>query len=60
MRSADTTPAARALQLSVYRRLAGAERLAIAIAMSEDLKAVAAAGTAWRGGALPEGAPAPT
>ena len=49
MRSADTTPTARAVQLLVYRRLQRGERVAIAIAMSEDLKAVASSGAGWRG-----------
>ena len=60
MRSADTTQAARAVQLSVYRRLARGERVAIAIAMSEDLKAVGSCGAGWRATAAGKGATAKT
>jgi len=60
MRSADSTPAARAVQLSVYRRIAGAERVEIAIAMSEDLKAIAASGAGWRSPARVDGGTAQT
>jgi hypothetical protein len=42
--SADTTPEARALQISVYRRLSPSERLALALSMSEDVRAIALAG----------------
>ena len=44
VRSADTSPAARAVQISVYRRLSPAERVALALSMSEDVRAIAAAG----------------
>jgi len=48
------------VQLSAYRRLAPAERVAIAIAMSQDLKAVASCGAAWRATANVDGAAAQT
>jgi hypothetical protein len=46
--SADTTPAARAVQISVYRRLSPSERVALALSMSEDVRAIANAGAASR------------
>jgi len=60
VRSADTTPEARAVQLAVHRGLAGSQRLAIAIAMSEDLNAIAASGADWRARAPEDSATAPT
>ena len=44
MRPRDTTPAAHEAQLRCYRRMSGAERVAIAAQLSEDVRAVAMAG----------------
>lgn len=44
MLSADTTPAARAVQISVYRRLSPSERVELALSVSEDVRAIARAG----------------
>ena len=48
MRSADTSPDAHARQLAVYRAMTPAERVATAVAMSEDAADIAAAGIAAR------------
>lgn len=44
MRPRDTTPAAHEAQLRCYRRMSGAERVALAAQLSEDVRAVAMAG----------------
>jgi hypothetical protein len=44
MRSRDTTPAAHEAQLRAYRRMSGAQRVALAAQLSEDVRAVALAG----------------
>jgi len=44
MRPRDTTPAAHEAQLRCYRRMSGAERVAIAAQLSEDVRAVSMAG----------------
>lgn len=54
VRSADTTPAARAVQISVYRRLSPSQRVSLALSMSEDVRAIARAGADSRP-AAPEG-----
>lgn len=48
VRSADTSPEAHARQLAAYRAMAPAQRVAIAVAMSEDAAAIAAAGISAR------------
>jgi len=58
VRSADTSVVARAMQLSVYRRLSPSERVAIALSMSEDVRAIAEAGATYRSG-VREGEPGP-
>jgi hypothetical protein len=40
----DTSPAAHAAQLAAYRRMSGAERVALAAQLSEDVRAVTMAG----------------
>lgn len=40
----DTTTAARARQLQVFRQMTPAERVALAVEMSEEIRAVAEAG----------------
>lgn len=44
MRSLDTSAAAHEAQLRCYRRMSGAEKVAIAVQLSEDVRAVAMAG----------------
>ena len=44
MRSADTTAEAHALRLEVYRSLSPAERLEMAMTMSDDVMAMTVAG----------------
>jgi len=44
MRSRDTTAAAHEAQLRSYRRMSGAERVALAAQLSEDVRDVAMAG----------------
>lgn len=44
MRSADTTPEAYEVQLRIYRAMTPAQRLAIAVEMSEEASAVLASG----------------
>lgn len=44
VRPRDTTPAAYEAQLRVYRRMSGAEKVALAAQLSEDVRAVAMAG----------------
>ncbi|MEZ4366281.1 MAG: hypothetical protein R2939_08320 [Kofleriaceae bacterium] len=48
MRPADTTADAHAAQLAVYRRMTPAQRVAVAAAMSDDVRAIAIAGIAAR------------
>jgi hypothetical protein len=48
VRRADTSPDAHARQVAVYRAMTPAERVATAVAMSEDAAAIAAAGIAAR------------
>ncbi len=59
VQSADTTSAARAVQISVYRRLSPSERVALALGMSEDMRAIAKAGADSRCSAAEGGAPSP-
>ena len=44
LRSPDTTPEAHAVQMSLYRRLTGGERIALALRLSDDVREVARAG----------------
>ncbi len=44
----DTSPEARRVQVSVYRSMAPARRVAIALEMSEDVRRVARAGARQR------------
>lgn len=44
MRSADTTHEAHARQIAVYRAMSPARRVAVAVAMSEEVSDIAAAG----------------
>jgi hypothetical protein len=48
VRSADTSPDAHDRQLAVYRAMTPADRVVIAVSMSEDAAAVAASGIASR------------
>lgn len=48
MRPRDTTPAAHEAQLRCYRRMSGAQRVALAAQLSEDVRAVAMAGIRTR------------
>ena len=48
VRSADTTPEVHLLQVAAHRALSPAERVDLAVAMSEDANAIAAAGIAAR------------
>jgi hypothetical protein len=48
VRSADTSPDAHARQVAVHRAMTPAERVATAVAMSQDAAAVAATGIAAR------------
>ena len=48
MVSTDTTVEARAVQLAAYRAMTPTERVAIAVALSEDARAVLLAGIASR------------
>ena len=48
MRSADTSPEGHARQVAAYRAMSPAQRVATAVAMSEDVAAIAAAGIAAR------------
>jgi hypothetical protein len=45
---ADTAPTARALQLDILRQMDGPTRLAMALEMSEDARAISAAGIRHR------------
>ncbi len=44
MPPADTSPAVHRAQIQTYRRMLPAERMAIALAMSDDVQALAGAG----------------
>ncbi|HWO22001.1 MAG TPA: hypothetical protein VNO30_24735 [Kofleriaceae bacterium] len=48
MRPRDTSPAAHEAQLRCYRRMSGAEKVALAAQLSEDVRAVARAGIRTR------------
>ena len=48
VRSRDTSPEARMVQLEVYRRMTGEQRLALAIEMSEAARCISRAGAAAR------------
>lgn len=56
VRSADTTPEAREVQISVYRRLSPSERVALALSMSEDVRAITDTGADY-GRMTAEGGP---
>jgi Rv0078B-related antitoxin len=45
---ADTTPNARALQLRIFREMSGPARLAMALEMSDDARAISEAGIRHR------------
>jgi hypothetical protein len=48
VRSADTSPEAHDLQIQIYRSMSPARRVSIAVAMSEEMLAVTAAGIGAR------------
>ena len=48
MRPRDTSPDAHEAQLRCYRRMSGAEKVALAVQLSEDIRAVALAGIRTR------------
>lgn len=50
MAARDTSPEARRVQLSVYRLMSPARRVAIALEMSEDARRIARAGAHRRAG----------
>jgi len=53
VRSADTTSEARVVQIAVYRRMSGAQRVALAIEMSEAALAISRCGARSRAAAPP-------
>jgi hypothetical protein len=48
MRPADTTPEAHAVQIAIYRRIGPEGRLALALRMSDDVRAITRSGIRMR------------